>query len=256
MHCRLLTFVREGFTFGREGGGNQERQVVEAALACCGNCLWNSVQCTTVWKRQPKVKLDHFLSCHLHFQCRVHAPCDPPFSQPGLWNMENSYGRDLTRNTKIWLVQNEPWVKSASVLGNWNASSFNRVRVQIGNLPTGMLLNEHSGKKWFCLQDSVFWGWIFLILRRNFPNFGRKRTWIQDPRIPLFSNFVNEQCSSSLPRKTKTRMKLTVWSRSTLWISGSVTSWHSNVFLQGLDVRRPQWHVYMKVKNWMWEYPQ
>ena len=38
----LLTFGREGFTFGREGGGNQERQVVEATLACCGNCLWNS----------------------------------------------------------------------------------------------------------------------------------------------------------------------------------------------------------------------
>ena len=23
----------------------------------------------------------------------------------------------------------------------------------------------------------------------NFPNFGQKRTWIQDPRIPLFSNY-------------------------------------------------------------------
>ena len=29
---------------------------------------------------------------------------------------------------------------------------------------------KHSWKKWFCLQDPVFWGWIFLILRMNFPN--------------------------------------------------------------------------------------
>ena len=26
----------------------------------------------------------------------------------------------------------------------------------------------HSWKKWFCLQDPFFWGWIFLILKRNF----------------------------------------------------------------------------------------
>ena len=28
----------------------------------------------------------------------------------------------------------------------------------------------HSWKKCFCLRDPVFWGGIFLILRRNFPN--------------------------------------------------------------------------------------
>ena len=29
---------------------------------------------------------------------------------------------------------------------------------------------HHSCKKCFCLRDLVFWGRIFLILRRNFPN--------------------------------------------------------------------------------------
>ena len=30
--------------------------------------------------------------------------------------------------------------------------------------------NNHSCKKCFCLREPVFWGRIFLILRRNFPN--------------------------------------------------------------------------------------
>ena len=33
---------------------------------------------------------------------------------------------------------------------------------------------NHSCKKCFCLRDPVFWGGIFLILRRNFPNMDEK----------------------------------------------------------------------------------
>ena len=33
-----------------------------------------------------------------------------------------------------------------------------------------MEISKHSWKKRFCLREPVFWGGIFLILRRNFPN--------------------------------------------------------------------------------------
>lgn len=73
MHCRqLLSGLdgRIGFTFGREGGGNQERQVVEATLACCGNCLWNSLQCrnnSALQCSSNKPKSDLTISYHVTF---------------------------------------------------------------------------------------------------------------------------------------------------------------------------------------------
>ena len=35
---------------------------------------------------------------------------------------------------------------------------------------TPMEISKHSWKKRFCLREPLFWGGIFLILRRNFPN--------------------------------------------------------------------------------------
>ena len=36
--------------------------------------------------------------------------------------------------------------------------------------PSGLVSDNHSWKKCFCLREPVFWGRIFLIWRRNFPN--------------------------------------------------------------------------------------
>ena len=41
--------------------------------------------------------------------------------------------------------------------------------------------HHHSSKKWFFLRDPVFWGWIFLILMRNFPNMEK-----DFPTMPTF----------------------------------------------------------------------
>ena len=59
-----------------------------------------------------------------------------------------------------------------------NSHSHGCFRFPLGNsLPQDFALPQdagpcvrHSCKKCFCLREPVFWGRIFLILRRNFPN--------------------------------------------------------------------------------------
>ena len=43
---------------------------------------------------------------------------------------------------------------------------FNQISLSLEEMGAA----HHSCKKCFCLREPIFWGRIFLILRRNFPN--------------------------------------------------------------------------------------
>ena len=137
------------------------------------------------------------LVLYLHKSRLLEVAC----SQASTWAIFSSHND--VKKPKVWHIAKSDfssfflllfvrWSSSEEKVKNDRRNSGGTLRQKISQKYS----EDHSCKKCFWLWEPVFWGWIFLIFRRNFPNMNEDFPNIEEKfflmNFPNFPNLPNE----------------------------------------------------------------